>query len=243
MSTPPAVLLVEDDPTHQLIALSMLRHLGIEADAASSGAAGVQMASETDYDVVLLTVQMPVMDGAEAMRAIRARRPGGAPRVVAVTEHGVLGTRERMLEIGFDGVCTKPLSVGLLAEAVRPVGAPPSAPGEDDSLLSDVRAHVRSLLGEDDEDFVAELTETFVESAREALASVAVAEAAGDVAALAAAAHSLKGSASNVGLTALASYWDAVETDVRGGRVPSTDGLRAATEQTEETLDHFAALA
>ncbi len=236
MSTPPAVLLIEDDPTNQLIALSMLRHLGIEADAASNGAVGAQMAAETDYDVVLMDLQMPVMDGVEAMRTIRARRPTGGPRIVAVTAYVETGTEAQVLGAGFDGFYPKPLSVALLAEALRP--APVS-----DSLLSDVRAHVRSLLGEDDEAFVAELTEAFVESSQHALAAVVDAQAVGDVDALAAAAHALKGSASNVGLTALASHWDVVETDTRQGRAPSPDGLRTATEQTERTLGFFSATA
>lgn len=232
MSTPLTVLLVEDDPTQQLIALSMFRHLGIEADAAADGPSAVEHASRRDYDVVLLGEHA---GGAEVRDAIRARRPEGL-RIVAVTERGDPGVTDRLRAEGFDGAIHKPLSVTALDEAVR---APAPQGG---GLLGDVRTHVRELLGEDDEAFVAELVEAFDGSARQALAAVAAARAAGDVHGVATSAHALKGSASNVGLAALTEAWSAVEVGARRGDPAALDGaLTAAVAETERALAQFAA--
>ena len=240
---PPAVLLVEDDATNRLIARSMLRHLGVEPDVAEDGSVGVRMAAERAYDVVLMDIQMPVMDGVEAMRAIRALLPPGrCPRIVAVTAHAVVGTRERMLAAGFDDFYNKPLSIALLQEAIAVDRPAPAAPaliaGRDTSrdaasaasLLASVRAHVRSLLGEDDEAFVEELVESFASSSREAVESASQARTVGDGPAVAAAAHKLKGSASNIGLESLASVWDGVETSIRSGSMPAQAIERALVE-------------
>ena len=248
--TPPAVLLVEDDPTNQLIALSMLRHLGIEADAANNGQVGVRMATERAYDVVLMDIQMPVMDGVEAMKSIRTLLPPDAcPRIVAVTAHAVSGTRERLLAAGFDAFYNKPLSIALVGEAVtvpaptpafvaRPAAARAEGEAEARAAVIDaVRAHVRDLLGEDDEAFVADLVESFATSTQAAVEEAAAARASGDAAAVGAAAHKLKGSAANVGLADLTEAWDVVETSARrGDRAALADPLDRAIARTERTI-------
>ena len=246
----PSVLLVEDDPTNQLVALSMLRHLGIEADVAGDGRAGVRQASAKPYDLVLMDIQMPVMDGVEAMRAIRTLLPPErCPRVVAVTPHAVSGTRERLLAAGFDGFYNKPLSIALLQEAVATFAPPPQPPAAMDpavvarasnperdaleaqaaeALVSAVRAHVREMLGEDDDEFVVDLVGAFSESSHEAVDDVAAARAARDAAAVAQAAHKLKGSAANIGLDGLTERWDRIETAVRSG---SADVFTASLDE------------
>jgi CheY-like chemotaxis protein len=231
MSSSPAVLLVEADPTQQLIALSMLRHLGVEADTATDGSAAVERAAGRAYDVVLLSERV---GGAAIRDAIRARRPAGGLRIVAVTERADSSATDRLCADGFDGAIHKPLSVAALEAAVRPP--------EPAGLLVTVRGHVRELLGEDDEAFVAELVEAFDGSARQALAAVAAARAAGDVEGVAASAHALKGSAANVGLDTLTDVWDAVETGARRGEPSALDGsLTTAVAETERALAQFAA--
>ena len=232
MSSSLAVLLVEADPTQQLIALSMLRHLGIEADATADGASAVGRVAEQPYDVVLLGERT---GGAEVRDAIRARRPEGL-RIVAVTERADPNASDRLRAEGFDGAIHKPLSVTALDEAVRA----PESDGE--CLLSAVRVHVRELLGEEDEAFVTELVEAFDGSARQALTAVEAAREAGDVEGVASSAHALKGSAANVGLDTLTDVWDAVETGVRRGEPSALAGsLTAAVAETERALAQFAA--
>ncbi|MGB3541845.1 response regulator [Rubrivirga sp.] len=243
-----SVLLVEDDPTNRLVALSMLRHIGIEADAVVNGQLGVQAATSKSYDVVLMDIQMPVMDGIEALRAIRALLPPDeCPRIVAVTAHAVSGTRERMLATGFDDFYNKPLSIAMLREALSPpplaepalMIRPRSGHDEDDlaaSLRNDVRAHVRALLGEDDEEFVVDLVDSFVTSSEDAVVEATTAYQGADWGTLASAAHKLKGSASNVGLGALATSWDHVEVAVRDAGQAPQDVVEAAMAETKQAI-------
>ena len=245
----PSVLLVEDDPTNRLVALSMLRHIGVEADAVVNGQLGVQAVTTTHYDVVLMDIQMPVMDGIEALRAIRALLPPDqCPRIVAVTAHAVSGTRERMLATGFDDFYNKPLSIAMLREAIAspsPSTVDPvlmiSSRNHDDaalalSLRNDIRAHVRTLLGEDDEEFVLDLVDSFVTSSQSAVTEAAAAHRGRDWEGLAAAAHKLKGSAANVGLEPIATSWDVVEVAVRNDGDVSAATMETAVSETEQAM-------
>ena len=250
---PSAVLLVEGDPTHQLIALSMLRHLGVEADAVSDATAAIERAAVRPYDLVLLGVR-DGDDGTAVRDAIVAQRPTGRPRIVAVSNDAMPGATDRLRAAGFDGAIHKPLSVALLEEAVRtptpaaaaPMPAAPATPAPaaaEGSLLHDVRAHVRGLLGEDDEEFVAELAEAFASSAQQALVSATEARDQGNAAGIASAAHALKGSASNVGLTSLTEAWGVVETGARTGDASAFDGpFTAAVAETRRALDQLSVL-
>ena len=244
-----AVLLVEDDPTNQLIAASMLRHLGVEADTAGDGRAGVRLASQKRYDVVLMDIQMPVMDGVEAMKAIRALiPPDRCPRILAVTAHAVSGTRERLLAAGFDGFHNKPLTISLLRAALEQSLPPPhtmivhAPPPDQDAqqaaasaaVIEAVRSHVREMLGEDDEDFVQDLVESFTESSHQAIGEIRA--AGGDVRVVASAAHKLKGSASNMGLSALTECWGTIEASIRTGAVDLGDSLDQALADTTRTV-------
>ena len=109
------------------------------------------------------------------------------------------------------------------------------APGAGRGLLAQVEAHVLTLLGEEDPEFVADLIETFAETSRQALADARDAAAAGDVGGLSACAHTLKGSASNIGLNALADRWTAVEEAARAGRIDAT-ALEVALAETDVAL-------
>ena len=106
-------------------------------------------------------------------------------------------------------------------------------------LLAQIEAHVVELLGEEDPEFVADLIDTFVECARESVGAVRAARAAGDMAALGAAAHSLRGSASNVGLTGLFNRWTEVEENARRATLSPGD-VEAPLAETERALETLA---
>ena len=109
------------------------------------------------------------------------------------------------------------------------------APQAARGLLAQVEAHVVGLLGEEDPEFVADLVETFADTSRQALADARDAGAAGDAQRLSACAHTLKGSASNIGLNALADRWTAVEEPARAGRVDAA-ALEVALAETATAL-------
>jgi signal transduction histidine kinase/CheY-like chemotaxis protein len=106
------VLIVEDNEVNQKVALRVLRTFGIEAQLAADGAQAVTMARQQPFDLIFMDCQMPVLDGFEATRAIRAF---SRVRIVAMTANALTGDRERCLEAGMDDYLTKPLRRDLLA--------------------------------------------------------------------------------------------------------------------------------
>ena len=112
------ILLAEDSKINQMVAIGILNSLGLSADAVANGAEAVTALESIPYDLVLMDVQMPEMDGLEATRQIRS--PHSAVRnhqvpIVAMTAHALRGDRERCLEAGMNDYLTKPVSPQALA--------------------------------------------------------------------------------------------------------------------------------
>jgi CheY-like chemotaxis protein len=123
------VLLAEDNLVNQRVAVLMLERRGFYVTVAPNGRAAVEAAKSQVFDVILMDVQMPEMDGFEALAAIRALEgPGTRPTpVVAVTAHAMAEDRERCLAGGMDGYLPKPLRAGQLfaeIDRVAPVARP-----------------------------------------------------------------------------------------------------------------------
>jgi GAF domain-containing protein/DNA-binding response OmpR family regulator len=115
---PLRILLVEDNVVNQKLALRLLQQMGYRADLASNGIEAIESVQRQPYDVVLMDVQMPEMDGLEASRRIIARWPDERPRIVAMTANAMQGDREECLAAGMDDYLTKPIRVDRLVEAL-----------------------------------------------------------------------------------------------------------------------------
>jgi PAS domain S-box-containing protein len=109
-SRPLRILLAEDNAVNQKVALQMLKRLGHNADVAANGLEVLQALERQQYDVVLMDVQMPEMDGIDAARKIRERWPKG-PRIVAITAYALEGDRERCIKAGMDDYLSKPIQI------------------------------------------------------------------------------------------------------------------------------------
>ncbi|HWQ20938.1 MAG TPA: response regulator, partial [Methanotrichaceae archaeon] len=114
---PLRILLAEDNPINQKVALLMLKRLGHRADVAANGLEVLEAMERQIYDLVLMDIQMPEMDGLEATRAIR-RRWHDQPKIVAITAHALEGDREMCLEAGMDEYIAKPIEMEELAGAL-----------------------------------------------------------------------------------------------------------------------------
>ena len=123
------ILLVEDNPANQKVAAYFLQDRGHLVDIAGDGQQALRMTQENCYDVVLMDVQMPGMDGLKATAAIRAfERRGRRMPVIAMTAHAMKGDRERCLAAGMDGYLAKPIDARELIFTVESFAAEP-APG------------------------------------------------------------------------------------------------------------------
>ena len=116
---PLRILLAEDNATNQKLALQLLARLSYQADLAGNGREVVEALERQAYDVVLMDVQMPEVDGLEATRQIRARFPqAGQPYVIAMTANAMQGDREMCLAAGMNDYVSKPIRVEALIAAL-----------------------------------------------------------------------------------------------------------------------------
>jgi PAS domain S-box-containing protein len=116
---PMRILVAEDNPSNQRVLVEMLKRLGYRADAVADGKEVVQALERQDYDLVLMDVKMPEMDGITATQVIRKLRPENGPKIVAITAFALEGDREKCLEAGMDDYISKPIQLKELAAILK----------------------------------------------------------------------------------------------------------------------------
>lgn len=115
--SPLRILLAEDEAVNRIVIVGMLQHLGYQADSVNNGIEALQAFERQAYDVVLMDVQMPGLDGLEATRRIRSS-PRNQPHIIALTAHALAGDRERCLAAGMNDYLTKPLGLTAIEHAL-----------------------------------------------------------------------------------------------------------------------------
>jgi len=237
----PRILVAEDHPVNRQVVLGLLQHLGYRADLAANGLEVLEALKRQPYDLILMDVQMPEMDGLEATRRIRQLPGGRQPRIVAMTAHAMAGDRERCLEGGMDGYLSKPVQISELAAALADVakiadiegdatGTEPGPPGPLDlqalGLLRELSAG--------GEDFLGELVRTFAASSADDLAALRRLTAEGSWSDVETTAHRLKGGSGCIGAVRVAAVCAAVEERVRAAR---TDEIGPLLTRLGQELD------
>jgi len=208
------VLLAEDNAVNRQLALRLLEKLGYGADVAVNGLDALQALRRRPYDVVLMDVEMPEMDGLEAARRIhREWRGRERPRIVAMTANAMQGDREICLAAGMDDYVSKPIHLDELAEALRRCA--PRAVDDEDLLDHEAIEQLRARV--DDNAFVVELVDTFLREAPALLETLRGALESAEAQQLRRAAHTLKSNGRVFGATKLAELCQELEAIARTG--------------------------
>lgn len=219
---PLRILVAEDNEVNQQVALRLLARLGYRADVAADGVEVIQALRRQRYDVVLMDVQMPVMDGLEATRRIVEQwAPPERPRIIAMTAHALREDRERCLAAGMHGYISKPVEIDeLVAELERcspparetetPMAQPPAKAGGQagppparEAIDVGILHKLEAGAGEDESDIVVDLIDIFLRHGPETLDRLGTALNQRDYASLNHWAHRLKSGSAQLGATTL----------------------------------------
>ncbi|MCS0806641.1 CHASE domain-containing protein [Massilia agilis] len=231
------ILLVEDNVFSQQVGRELLELAGARVTVAANGSEALDMLACAPFDCVLMDLQMPVMDGIEATRRIRADAALRDTVVIAMTANASVEDRARCLAAGMNDFVTKPVAPEQLAETVarslarRGQAAPARAasPAREKPTASagllDTTSLAAALGG--DRDKMRKFAFLFLDSAREGLAEIDVALASGDLERAAAAAHRIKSSARTVGANSFGLVCADLETQRERGALAQARALAA----------------
>lgn len=199
------ILLAEDNLINQKLAIALLEKEGHHVSVASDGQQAVEFFLANPFDIVLMDIQMPVMDGYEATRKIREfeRLNGTHAPIIALTAHAGAVDRERCLAAGMDEYISKPIRIGKLRNAIskqtgtrRPTADRPEQTQAGQMIVN--WQHAFETVGGDQE-LLKDLVGVFLSEQSSMLAKVSAAIESGDSAQLRLSAHSLKGAAGHLG--------------------------------------------
>jgi PAS domain S-box-containing protein len=252
-ASPARILLAEDNLVNQRLVLKQLRKLGFAAEAVANGQEVLAALDQAPYEVILMDCQMPEMDGYEAARRIRQRQTEAAdplkpaPYIIALTANVLGGDREKCLAAGMNDYVTKPLHLADLAAVLQralPEARSPSRTATERPtravLDPSVIAGLRELRQPNQPDPLTELGELFFKDANSRLQKMQAALAAKDVPGLTYAAHTLKGSASNLGARRLAALCANLEKQAKLGELAEAATIlltvRSEFHTVEQTL-------
>ena len=235
---PRDVLLAEDSPVNRLVMTRALERAGHRVHAVEDGRAALDALARRSFDVVLMDVQMPGVDGLEATRALRRRERDGAPRtpVIAITAQAMHGDRERCIGAGMDEYLTKPIDTALLLAAIEATTTGPKAQPPSDG---DAPSGLFACAG-DDPALLSELVEIFVAETPGSLDDLGRALRDGEGARAAGIAHRLAGGLATVGAEAAAAGARRLEKACAQGELATASAelpeLRRAIEHLADDL-------
>ncbi|ENZ8492064.1 response regulator [Klebsiella pneumoniae] len=223
------ILLAEDNLVNQKVARRLLEQLGHRCEVVSNGREALERWRAACWDLLLIDLQMPEMDGETAIRLLREETPALGRQhqpTIAMTAHAMQGDRERCLAMGFDGYIAKPVSLEALREAIARVGAAEDSGLEEEKGLPD-EAHLLKQCA-DDPELVEELLGLFAEGLDAATSALTHAIDANDRETLRRTAHKLRGEAVTLGFQRLAGVLQQLESQATSPDRTVPDDLRDA---------------
>jgi len=249
------ILVAEDNVVNQKVALRILEKIGFHADAVANGQEAVTALETLPYDLVLMDVQMPEMNGLEATRAIRDPEAKVLRRdipIVAMTAHALKGDRDKCLEAGMNDYISKPVTTSALREILEKLLGPDqsgkaSSPAPAPTLPVPVNVQRLNDITDGDLSFEQELIESFLADTERHLTDLESAVREEDGEALKLQAHAIKGTSANAGarrLEEIAARIEEIRVEKESERARELlEDLRAEFERVREYLqDHMKSL-
>ena len=242
-----AILLAEDNPVNQRIAATMLINMGHSVDIAGNGRDAVAKATLRVYDVIIMDMQMPEMDGLQATKAIRALHgPSGHVPIVAMTANAFSADRNACMAAGMNDFVSKPITARKLFDAIEPWASgivqahdealePESEPAEAEGPVNPdlIDAEQMHMIQEEVGGHVLrELLISFWADASGLLAELEQAVSGREPARASAALHTLKGAAASLGLIGCSNACEAARSAIADGRQPDLDALMTVMFKT-----------
>lgn len=221
---PLRILLAEDNRVNQRITLLMLESINQTAHLVSNGREVIERLGAEQFDVILMDVQMPEIDGLEATRAIRRQYPAAPPWIIALTANAMREDRESCFAAGMDDYLSKPVRVESLAQALRTATRAlerSTEPPFDAEVIASLRR-----VGSDGA-LLRRLMSSYISSGEGLVDAIETAVIRNDVDGLFAAAHSLKGASLTIGASSIARAAAMLEGEARRGNVAGLDSLRS----------------
>ena len=191
------ILLVEDNVVNQRLAVKLLQKAGHHVEVAGNGRIACEMVNKRSFDLILMDVQMPEMDGLEATRQIRAQQGHAQIPIIAMTAHAMAGDRDRCLAAGMDDYLTKPLKLEEFSAALNR-WTKDTMPQADLQIEEPVDFPALQKLTDGDDEFLRELVELFLADVPVRFANLKNAVTNNDPSEIKSEAHGLKGSCGNL---------------------------------------------
>jgi signal transduction histidine kinase/FixJ family two-component response regulator/HPt (histidine-containing phosphotransfer) domain-containing protein len=236
------ILVAEDNFVNQAVARGLLVRRGHTVTVVDNGRAALEALEREQYDLVLMDVQMPDMDGLEATRRIREdeRRTGRHIRIVAMTAEAMQGDRERCLDAGMDGYLSKPIDHAVLDSVVGNACTGDLRPRDEGTTAAVSPIDIEEFFARTggDGDLLRDVLQIFARECEPQLASIADAVNARDSARIRATAHALKGAAGNISARPLFEAAGVLERIGADGRVEAAPSAwRVVAEEAIRVLD------
>ncbi|PXW91343.1 signal transduction histidine kinase [Nitrosomonas sp. Nm84] len=240
------LLLAEDNPVNQEVAMGMLRNFGCSIEVAHNGLEAVEAVKHKAYDLVLMDCMMPEMDGYEATREIRrGQETGEIPYfpIIALTANAIEGDREKCLAAGMDDYLTKPIKAKDLLHmlqvwlhtstrnTINTSNVPKKEQVSELAIDPEALVSIRSLEADYGDELLRQVIQTYLDNANKLMQALEQAWSTGDLKAIRMVSHTLKSSSSQVGAHSLAELCRNVENDAREYRYDISGQALIAIQQ------------
>jgi len=214
-----SILLAEDNLVNQKVAGQMLKILGYQADIANDGLEVLKMIEQKDYDLILMDVQMPNLDGLETSRCIRQKQDYPQPKIIAMTANAMPGDRENCLAAGIDDYISKPVVIQelnqILVSFSKPSNVVFNPPSIEESSVSWVEESILQFMLEtlcnNDFQLMQEMLNCYLSESLELIQKIQLSWQAKNSQEVSFLAHSLKSSSASIGAKALADLCQQLE--------------------------------